>query len=83
MRCSPNKGTFKLNVDAATREDGERGNGVVIRDAEGAILAAANWNLPSGLSLHLSEANAAWLVLIQQRSYSQWTWSWKVTVLKS
>ncbi|RYR04616.1 hypothetical protein Ahy_B06g084388 [Arachis hypogaea] len=61
---APPPNTFKLNVDAATNNGGKGGVGVVIRDSEGVVTAAATLEIASSLSVReATEAMACYLGL--------------------
>ncbi|XP_016168076.1 uncharacterized protein LOC107610546 [Arachis ipaensis] len=60
---APPPNTFKLNVDAATNNGGRGGVGVVIRDSEEVVAAAATLEIASSLSVREAEAMACYLGL--------------------
>ncbi|RYR54386.1 hypothetical protein Ahy_A06g029651 [Arachis hypogaea] len=60
---APPLNTFKLNVDAATNNGGRRRVGVVTRDSEGIVAAAATLEITSSLSVREAEAMACYLGL--------------------
>ncbi|MED6132411.1 hypothetical protein PIB30_018802 [Stylosanthes scabra] len=56
-------GTFKLNFDAACNYDGRRGVGVVIRNEDGVVNAAATMEVQENLSVKEAEAMGAFMGL--------------------
>ena len=61
----PGLGVYKLNFDGAIFEGSARaGSGVVVRDAEGMIIAALSQNIQLPSSVDLVEALAAWRAIL-------------------